>query len=581
MVPLPEVPTMRSRMMLVPVACAVALLSPARADDLHAQNASPVALAGQVTSVEEGPMEGVLVSAKRTASTITVTVVSDRDGRYRFPQSRLEPGDYAIRIRAGGYELDAPAGVTVASRATARLDLKLRPARDLAAQLTNADWFASFPGTDSEKASIRGCTHCHTLERIVRTRYDVDRLTAVIERMSTYPQLSFPFKIQKLPAARIGAGQQSPEQIRAGWRRQATYLASLNLSAGPEWKYPLKIAPRPKGRATEVIYTEYDLPQRTRQPHDVIVDSKGLAWYASFGEQILGSLDPKNGKTVEYTIPTLKPEAPTGILGVRFDRDENIWMGMQFQGGIAKFDHATHQFQTWSLPPDQNGPHVQINQVSPDRSYVDGKVWLQDAGTYRVFRLDLASGAFEVFEPYKIPRPNVYDVIPDAKNNGYFLVLGAEDVGRIDAKTGEIAIFKTPTPRSGPRRGSMDAQDRLWFGENNGDRIGMFDTRTQKFSEWAVPTAGAWPYDVAADKNGNVWAGGEYDDRILRLDPNSGEFVAYLLPRSTNVRRVFVDSRTTPVTFWVGSNHAASIVKLEPLDSASSTSSSPARQGEK
>src|SRR5262245_24586853 len=528
------------------------------------------ALTGLVSSVDEGPMEGVLVSAKKNESTTTVTVVSDRDGRYRFPASRLTPGEYALRIRAAGYDLEATAVATVTQSASAAVDLKLRKARDLAAQLTNADWFASFPGSDVQKNSIRGCTHCHTLERIVRTRYDVDRMMAVIERMSTYPQLSFPLKIQKLPAARIGGGQQSPQQIRAGWRRQAEYLATLNLSAGPEWRYALKTAPRPKGRATQVIYTEFYLRQRTRQPHGVIVDSQGLAWYASFGEQILGALDPKTGKVVEYTIPTLKPEAPTGILGVRFDRDENVWMGMQFQGGIAKFDRKTQTFQTWSLPPEENGPHVQINQVSPDRSHVDGKVWLQDAGTYRVFRLDIASGKFDIFEPYKIPRPNVYDVIPDSKNNGFFLVLGAEDVGRIDARSGEIKIFKTPTARSGPRRGSMDAQDRLWFGENNGDRIGMFDTRTEKFQEWPVPTPGAWPYDVTADKNGDVWAGGEYDDRILRLDPKTGEFVAYLLPRSTNVRRVFVDNRTTPPTFWVGNNPAASMVKLEPLDGAAS-----------
>ena len=202
---------------------------------------------------------------------------------------------------------------------------------------------------------------------------------------------------------------------------------------------------------------------------------------------------------------------------------------------------------------------------------MDGKVWLQDAGTYTVLRLDVASGAFQVFEPYKIPRPNVYDVIPDSRNNGYFLVLGAEDVGRIDARTGEIRIFKTPTAHSGPRRGMMDSQDRLWFGENNGDRIGMFDTRTQRFEEWAVPTPGAWPYDVTADRNGEVWSGGEYNDRILRLDPATGVFVDYLLPRSTNVRRVFVDNRTTPVTFWVGNNHGASIVKLEPLEASAPT----------
>jgi len=564
---------MRSAVLwIVAIVCGSVLL-PDRVPSIAgaAQARDAVALTGRVTSAEEGPMEGVLVSATKSASTITITVVSDRDGRYLFPASRLDPGDYALRIRAAGYDLEHPATASVLPQKTSTVDLRLQKTRDLAAQLTNAEWFASFPGTEAQKASIRGCTHCHTLERIVRSRHDVDRMMAVIERMSTYPQLSFPFKIQKLPAPRIGGGQQSPEQIRATWRRQAEYLTTLNLSAGSEWTYALKTLPRPKGRATRVIYTEYDLPQRTRQPHDVIVDSKGLAWYASFGEQILGALDPATGRVTEYPIPTLKPEAPTGILGVRFDEDENVWLGMQFQGGIAKFDRASKTFQTWSLPPDRNGPHVQINQVGPGRLHVDNKVWLQDAGTYTVLRLDVASGKFDVFEPYKIPRPNVYDVIPDSQNNAYFLVLGAEDVGRIDAKSGEIRIFKTPTPRSGPRRGMMDSQDRLWFGENNGDRIGMFDTRTERFQEWTVPTPGAWPYDVTADKNGDVWSGGEYNDRILRLNPKSGEFVEYLLPRSTNVRRVFVDNRTTPVTFWVGNNHGASIVKLEPLDASTGT----------
>lgn len=30
--------------------------------------------------------------------------------------------------------------------------------------------------------------------------------------------------------------------------------------------------------------------------------------------------------------------------------------------------------------------------------------------------------------------------------------------------------------------------------------------------------------------------------------------------------QVFVDNSTNPVTFWVGNNEGASIVKLEPLD---------------
>jgi len=558
---------MRSRLLVVAlVVSGLSAFWPVPAGPLHAQAADAAALTGLVAAADEGPLEGVLVSAKKTNSTVTTTVVTDATGRYRFPRSRIEPGQYALRIKATGYDLDPAATAVVTAAKTTTVDLKLRKARDVAAQLSNAEWLASFPGSDEQKASIRGCTHCHTLERVARTKYTADQFMTVIERMSTYPQLSFPMKIQKLVAPRIGGGPISPEQQQAAWRRQAEYLATINLSTAPQWSYPFKILPRPTGQATQVIYTEYDLPQRTRQPHDVIVDSTGTAWYASFGEQILGKLDPKSGQIIEYQIPLLKETAPTGILGVRFDRDENLWLGMQFQGGVAKFDRKTETFETWSLPPDLNGPHVQINQVSPDRAHVDGKVWLQDAGTYTVLRLDPKAGKFDVFEPYKIPRPNVYDVIPDSKNNGYFLVLGANDVGRIDAKSGDITIFKTPTPRSGPRRGMMDAQDRLWFGENNGDRIGMFDTRTQQFKEWPVPTPGAYPYDVTADKNGNVWSGGEYNDRILRLDPATGRFVEYALPRATNVRRVFVDNATTPPTFWVGNNHGASIVKLEPLD---------------
>jgi streptogramin lyase len=553
----------------IPVAVLAVVLTPSALSPLLAQaQIAPAltALSGQVTSSEEGPMEGVIVSAKKTDSTLTISVVSDQQGRYRFPRTRLEPGDYSVRIRAVGYDLERAATVSVQAQATATADLKLRKTADLAPQLTNAEWLDSFPGTDEQKASVRGCAHCHTLERVARSRHDVAAFMSVIDRMAGYPPLAFPLMPQRTPAPRIGPGAVQAEQQELARRRQAEYLSSLNLSSVSHWNYSFKTLPRPKGRATEVIYTEYDLSPKTRQPHDVIVDSQGMVWYASFGEQILARLDPKTGKVTEYQVPLLKPGAPTGALALRFDEDENLWLGLQFQAGIAKFDRKTEKFELWSLPPELNGDHVQVNQVSPDRHHVDGKVWLQDAGTYTVLRLDVRSGKFEMFEPYKIPRPNVYDVIPDSRNNGYVLPLGSDEIVRIDAKTGAMTRFKTPTRGSGPRRGMMDSEDRLWFGENRADRIGMFDTRTERFQEWPAPTPGAWPYDVTVDRTGNAWSGGEYNDRILRLNPATGEFVEYLLPAHTNVRRVFVDNSTTPVTFWVGSNHGASIIKLEPLD---------------
>jgi streptogramin lyase len=222
------------------------------------------------------------------------------------------------------------------------------------------------------------------------------------------------------------------------------------------------------------------------------------------------------------------------------------------------------------VPAEFNRDMTQINMASPQRNNVDGKVWTQNNGFAIIHRMDMATGNFETFKPFGDPKAgeshNIYDVIPDSHNNAYFTDFANEHIGRVDAKTGEIKLWPTPTKGSAPRRGQMDAQDRLWFGEYKGNRIGMFDTKTETFKEWAPPTPFSAPYDVQIDKNGEAWTGSMSSDRIARLDPKTGQFTEYLLPRSTNIRRVFVDNTTTPVSFWVGNNHGASIVKVEPLD---------------
>ena len=82
----------------------------------------------------------------------------------------------------------------------------------------------------------------------------------------------------------------------------------------------------------------------------------------------------------------------------------------------------------------------------------------------------------------------------------------------LDAKTGEISIFEVPTKGSNPRRGQMDAQDRLWFAEWWGDKVAMFDTKSTEFKEWKLPLGWSNPYDVTVDKNGYAWTGSMLND---------------------------------------------------------------------
>jgi len=528
----------------------------------------PPALTGSVGSADQALMEGVLVSARKIGTSITITVVSDKDGRFSFPTSKIRLGEYSLAIRAIGYELEEPKRIDISGENSSAIKLNLRKTADLASQLSNGEWLISMPGTDAQKSQLLNCVGCHSLERIAGSKYDSDAfLTQIMPRMQGYVNQSIPAHPQLRRAERLM--EERDDQRVQVYRAGADFLSTINQSAGP-WSYAFKTNARPSGRATRVIYTEYDLPRETISPHDVIVDPDGIVWFSSFGEQNLGRLDPKTGQVTEFPIPEHKPGFPTGGLGLRADKEGNLWLGNMYQATIVKFDRMSKTFKFWPLPTEQNIDAAQVNMVSAQSSHVDGKVWAQNNGFAGVHRLDLATGAIETWQPFRDgPKGvfhNIYDVIPDSKNNVYFTDFRQRHIGRIDAKTGELKLFEIPTPGSAPRRGSMDAQDRLWFGEYRGNRIGMFDTRTEQFKEWNLGTPWSAPYDVVLDKNEEAWTGSMITDQVTRLDTRTGEMVDYLLPRSTNIRRVFVDNSTTPVTFWIGSNHGASIVKLEPLD---------------
>ena len=128
------------------------------------------ALTGLVSSAENNAMEGVLVSASKTGSPVTITVVTDKGGRFSFPASKLAPGQYSLGVRAVGYDLDPHKTIEITEQKTTTVDLQLRKTEDLAAQLSNGEWLASIPGTDQQKGQLLNCVGCHTLERIVRSK---------------------------------------------------------------------------------------------------------------------------------------------------------------------------------------------------------------------------------------------------------------------------------------------------------------------------------------------------------------------------------------------------------------------------
>ncbi len=372
--------------------------------------------------------------------------------------------------------------------------------------------------------------------------------------------------IQAQPQLRV-----APQKVNdAAVAELAAYLATINLSDGPQWNYQLRTLPRPHGRAARVVITEYDLPRQTIAPHDVRTDAAGNVWYSDFVENFLGELDPKTGAERDYAIPLLKPNFPTGSLDLEADADGNLWLALMFQAGLARFDMNTKTFRLYPVDAGLNDDVMQQSMVMPRADEVDGEVWTNDVARHAIMRLDLKTGTYRRLDPFAFLGGGhmhaPYGMAADAWNDLYFMDFGDKNIVRVDAKTGAATVLPTPTKNSRPRRGMLDDRGRLWFAEFAADKLAMFDTAAETFKEWDVPTPYTYPYDVACDKNGELWSAGMASDRVLRFDPQSGRTVEYLLPRPANIRRVFVDNSTDPVTFWAGNNHGAAVIRLEPLD---------------
>src|SRR5262249_5488736 len=111
----------------------------------------------------------------------------------------------------------------------------------------------------------------------------------------------------------------------------AEYFSSINLSKTSTWEYPFRTLPRPKGKATRVIVTEYDLPRPDSSPHDAVVAPDGTVWYGDFVDNYIGKLNPRTGEVKEYPVPQIDPGYLTGMNDVEVDRQGIVWIALFYQ----------------------------------------------------------------------------------------------------------------------------------------------------------------------------------------------------------------------------------------------------------
>jgi virginiamycin B lyase len=537
-----------------------------------AQNHGPAALAGTVSSPEEGKMEGVVVSAKRPGSTIMVSVSTNAQGQYSFPQDRLAPGPYDITMRAVGYTLK-PTVATIQSGGATQLDLALAKAAPdvLALQLSNSELLQSAPGTPAQKMAMLRCLDCHGLQRPFFSKDNASEMAFTVERMSAHSSNASP----NFPFFNQNASETLSRPPNKAETDLGAYIASINLSSGESWPYRVQTQPRPTGKSTQAIITTYDLPDAAA-PHDTLLDKAGNVWFSDFQHQRISKLDPKTGEVTHYPVPVSKPGFPTGGIMITMDKDGHVWEGMMGQAQIAELDPKTGQVSVYLAPDWQKGD-TRVTMIDGLHSNVDGKLWTKTNGgpdpghANKLYQFDLATKQFhEVLPPAGKRDIAGYGLVTDLDNNVYSLDNNPtqRQIWRTSATTGETTYIDLLAGVGGARRGHIDSQNRLWFSQFHANRYAMFDPKSGKVMAWDVPVAYAGAYDVQFDETKYAWGADMSTDLVQRLNVETGEWSSYLLPTSINTRHIDVQKSQDPnvlSSMWTEGQQTSKIVHIEPL----------------
>jgi streptogramin lyase len=555
---------------LVIAAIAVATVGVMQPHYAEAQSGT-VALTGTVSSAAEGVMEGVLVTLRGDGANHTVTVVSDAGGQYSFPRSHVEPGAYSVAIRATGYDLAGSDSVSVGSGSTASLDLTLAETEDLASQLTSLEWALSFPGTEEEKDKLvyqaKSCNYCHDYSRIVKSTHGAELFEDVIRRMNAYYPDGTAVSNdgrgwgQRLLDYGDSFGKMTPDGPMegfgdrwGGWQipELAAYLEKVNLSGGKTtWSYePRASLPRPTGKGTRVIITQWDQPRRVAVSHDSSVDPEGNLWYGDESHQFVGKLDPKTHEFTEFPLPELPARHLPGTRDIQADNYGNVWFPMRVEGGASVLTRLDPETGELTLVEGTTG---QFTGLGPGDT-----IWMGGAGN-EFTRISLETATLTGTYPGR-----GYQVVVNSAGNPY--IGGGGGIVGYDVAAEQELQYQLPTERGFARRGKMDDQDRFWFGEYYGDKIGVFDTRSETFQEWPLRKYST-PYAASApDKDGWVWAPSNMSDRMFRLNPETGEIIEYLMPSEIDVKEIEFDPTSDGVAALMSNMRAARIIRIEPLD---------------
>ena len=493
---------------------------------LLASTASAATITGSVQGPNGKPFMGAFVVAQNPQTKMSVSVLSDAQGRYHI--ANLPGATYTIAIDAIGYKSEPRAGIALAADGTASFDFALQKTPVRWSDLSTYQGRQLLPKTPKHDLTYNDpffvtCWQaCHSFQkRMAPQALDHDGWEARVKYMSET----------------MMEGRHLNDQTIEDYTALLTTMFGPNSPkpASPEDSPQYKSLVRPVSPAAmNIVFVEYDFAGLNGMgPWSAVEDKDGKFWipYYGRGNEVV-RLDPKTGEQTQFPLPFPKLAA-TGIHSVIPAPDGTVWFTELATGRIGHLNPATKEITEYQNSPLPDGKRTTAHTVRVDDA---GRVWTSGGPAISMF-----DPKYEKFEHFDLA--GTYGNAVGQNGDQWFTSFVVDGpIARV-TKDGVLSKFYPPT-KGKPQRLQVDADGIVWFTERRGGKIGRFDPKTETFKEFQLPGPEPSPYAIGIDRNHMIWYASHEQDTVGRLDPRTGEVTEYPFPHSEiSMREFFLDSQ--------------------------------------
>src|SRR5262249_4878819 len=418
--------------------------------------ASAATITGNVTGPDGKPFMGAFVVAENTQTKMSVSVLSNEQGRYHI--GNLPAASYRIRINAIGYQSEPRGDVRLSDEQKTSFDFALEKTKVRWSDLSTYQGRKLLPKTKDHDLSHQDALFttcfqsCHSFQKRMAT--------------GTWDENGWRARVIYMRDVMM-EGRRFSDEVTEDLVSYFTFAFGPNSPkpASPEDLPEYKSLVRPfNPRAMNIAYVEYDFQAPSGMgPWSAVEDKEGMMWIPYYGRgNAVVRLDPRPGG---QTSVRLGVATEAGVHSAVPGIDGSVWFTEFALGRIGRLDPASKQITEYQYPSLPNGARTNAHTIRVDGR---GLVWTS------------GGPAISMFDP-KTEKFQHYDLAATYRNalgkNGEQWFTSFPDDGPIaPIKDGVLAKFYPPT-KGKPQRLEIDEDGIVWFSERRGNKIGRFDPK--------------------------------------------------------------------------------------------------------